>query len=146
MDRLLAELERIDHADRIASGAGLLQRLDPRVKVAGLVALTVAVTFVTSAWTIAAILAFAVALGWLSGLPSAMVATRVWIGVFAFTGALAAPALFLTPGDVAWRVPVAGWPTTAQGLRSAWLLLLRVETTATLAFVLVSTTAWTHVC
>jgi cobalt ECF transporter T component CbiQ len=144
VDRLLVELERIEHADMTASGTGLLQRLDPRVKVAGLVALTVAVTFVTSEWTIAAILAFATALGWLSGLTPATLATRVWIGVFAFTGALAAPALFLTPGDVLWRVPAAGWPITAQGLRSASLLLLRVETTATLAFVLVSTTAWTR--
>jgi cobalt ECF transporter T component CbiQ len=144
VDRLLGELERIEHADRTASGPGLLQRLDPRVKIAGLVALTVVVTFVTSAWTILAILAFAIALGWLSGLTPATLATRVWIGVFAFTGALAAPALFLTPGDILWRAPVAGWPITAQGIRSASLLLLRVETTATLAFVLVSTTAWTR--
>jgi cobalt ECF transporter T component CbiQ len=144
VDRLLGELERVEHADRIASGPGFLQRLDARVKVVGLVALTVAVTIVTSAWTIAAILAFAVVLGWVSGLTPATLATRVWIGVFAFTAAIAAPALFLTPGDAVWHVPLGGWPVTAQGLRSATLLLLRVETTATLAFVLVSTTSWTR--
>jgi cobalt ECF transporter T component CbiQ len=144
VDRMLGELERIEHADRTASGSGLLQRLDPRVKVIGLIALTLAATFVTSPWTVAALLVFATLLGWASGLPPQVLATRVWLGVFLFTGTIAAPALFLTPGDVAWRVPFAGWGVTAQGARSAVLLLLRVETTATLAFVLVTTTAWTR--
>jgi cobalt ECF transporter T component CbiQ len=144
VERLLAELERIEHADRTASATGLLQRLDPRVKVVGLVVLTVAATFVTSPWTVAVLLVFATLLGWTSGLPPRALAARVWIGVFLFTGAMAAPALFLTPGDVAWRMPLTGWGVTTQGARSAVLLLLRVETTATLAFVLVTTTAWTR--
>jgi cobalt ECF transporter T component CbiQ len=144
VDRLLAELERIEHADRTASGTGLLQRLDPRVKVVGLVVLTLAATAVTSPWTVAGLLVFATLLGWVSGLPPHALATRVWIGVLLFTGAIAAPALVLTPGDVVWRVPLTGWGVTSQGVRSAVLLLLRVETTATLAFVLVTTTAWTR--
>lgn len=144
VDRLLGELERIEHADRTASGRGLLQRLDARVKVVGLVALTLAATFVSNAWTIAALLLLATVLGWLSRLTPVMLATRVWLGVLAFTGAIAAPALVLTPGDPAWHLPVAGWAVTTQGARSALLLLLRVETTATWAFVLVTTTPWTR--
>jgi len=52
---------------------------------------------------------------------------------------LAAPALFLIPGD-----PLYG-PVTHQGLRSAAFLLLRAEAAATLALVLVFTTPWMHV-
>jgi len=101
------------------------------------------VTFTANPWSIIAIFAFAVTIAALSRLPPRVLAVRVWIGVLAFTGAIAAPALFLTPGDVAWQVPWLGWAVTAQGLRSAWYLVLRVETTATLAFVLVFTTPWT---
>jgi energy-coupling factor transporter transmembrane protein EcfT len=42
-------------------------------------------------------------------------------------------------------VPLLMWPVTAQGLTTAGYLVLRVETTATLAYVLVFTTPWTHV-
>src|SRR5208283_2513680 len=63
---------------------------------------------------------------------------RAWGGAFALTGALAAPALFLTPGA---RL---GWGVTWQGLRAAAYLVLRAETAVTLALVLVLTTPWTH--
>ena len=39
-------------------------------------------------------------------------ATRVWAGAFAFTGAIAIPALFLTPGRPLWRFPNIGWAIT----------------------------------
>jgi energy-coupling factor transporter transmembrane protein EcfT len=62
-----------------------------------------------------------------------------------FTGAIALPAIFITPGQVLYRLPLLGWPITAQGLRSAAYLIVRVETSATLAILLILCTPWTNV-
>jgi len=73
-----------------------------------------------------------------------LLTARVWLAVLAFTGAIALPAIFLTPGAALWRVPLVGWPVTPQGLRSAGFLILRAETAATLSMLLVLTTLWTR--
>jgi len=41
-------------------------------------------------------------------------------------------------------VPLLGWPITEQGTRSAVYMLLRVETAATIAGLLVLSTEWPH--
>jgi cobalt ECF transporter T component CbiQ len=69
----------------------------------------------------------------------------VWAPAFSFSGLIALPALFVTPGLAVWQVPGLGWQITEQGVRSACLLLLRVEATATLAALLVLTTPWPRV-
>ncbi len=143
-----ALLDAIDHSrasERRSSARGLLQRLDPRVKVAGLLSLVVAVTLSTNAATIAALLVLASLAAVVSGIRLRQLAAAVWVEVFLFTGAIAAPALFLTPGRAAFSVPPFPWPVTAPGLATAGLLLIRVETAATLAYLLVATTPWTHV-
>jgi cobalt/nickel transport system permease protein len=61
--------------------------------------------------------------------------------VFLFTGCIALPATFLTPGD-SFR---AGWPITEQGLRTAGFLLMRSETAVSLSTLLVLTTRWAHI-
>ena len=124
-------------AEGAAGRDGLLQRLDPRVKVAGLLALVFAAAFSTSAAAIGAILALAVGGAALSRLSLRGLATHVWLGALVFTGAIALPALVLVPGDAVARLPLTGWPVTSQGLWSAVYLILRVETAATLAYLLV---------
>jgi cobalt ECF transporter T component CbiQ len=94
---------------------------------------------------IAAIFALAALLAALSRISIRLLASRVWIPALAFTGAIAVPALFLTPGDGLYRVPGLNWTVTAQGLTTAGYLLLRVETAATLALLLVVTTPWMQV-
>jgi len=74
-----------------------------------------------------------------------VLAARAWMGALAFTGVIALPALFLTPGVAVYRVPGLHWTVTEQGLTTANYLLLRVETAATLALLLVFTTPWVHV-
>ena len=54
----------------------------------------------------------------------------MWLGALGFTGAIAVPAIFLTPGRVLYRLPGLSWPVTAQGLTTASYLILRVETAA----------------
>ena len=93
---------------------------------------------------LAALLALAVFLALASRISLRSLSTRVWIAVLVFTGTIALPAIFITPGEVAYRLPVAGLEVTWQGLKSAAFLLLRAETTATLSVLLVLTTLWAH--
>ena len=146
VDGLYEAMEHALYAEQSAGGGGLLQRLDARVKVAGLLALIVASALATRLEVLGCVFALAVMLAVLSRISIGMLATRVWMGALTFTGAIAIPALFLTPGAAVYRrCLVLGWAVTAQGLTTASYLILRVETAATLAMLLVFTTPWTHV-
>jgi cobalt ECF transporter T component CbiQ len=133
-------MQRMLYAEHSASATGLLQRLDPRVKVAGLFAMVVSVALAAKLTLIAGVLVIAVAMALISSIPIGILATRTWLGAFIFSGAIALPALFLTPGT-----PLAGLPITLQGARTAGFLVLRAETAATLMLVLAYTTPWTHI-
>ncbi|MDQ6678033.1 MAG: cobalt transporter CbiM [Acidobacteriota bacterium] len=143
--RLLGVLEDSLFAERIARGRGLLQALDPRVKVAGLFLLILAAAGVHSLGILSALFAAASALALLSGIPLSLLAVRVWLPALSFSGVIAIPALFLTPGTTLLRVPVLDWQLTAQGAGSAAYLLGRVLTSATLSVALVLTTEWNRV-
>ncbi len=132
-------------AENSASAGGLLQQLDARVKVVGLFSLVLAAALAKRLWVIVAIFALACLLAALSRVSFRVLATRVWIGALAFTGAIAVPALFLTPGVALYRVPALHWTITAQGFATASYLMLRVETAATLALLIEFTTPWMHV-
>ena len=145
LDALMAGIDRTRAAERHAASRGLLQRVDPRVKVAGLLLLVFTAAFARNHVTLAGLLALATAAALLSRLPLGTLVWRVWLGTLLFTGAIALPALFVTPGDPVFALPVAGWAVTRQGVATAGYLLLRVLTAATLTFLLVFTTPWAHV-
>jgi cobalt/nickel transport system permease protein len=132
-------------AEDIAARDGLLQHLDPRIKVGGFVLLIVVAVSVRSLVVLGGLFGFAVLLALLSRIAPARLARQVWLGVFAFTGLVALPAIVLVPGEVVARVPGLAWPITLQGLRSAAFLLGRGETAATFAALLVLSTPWPHV-
>lgn len=138
-------MERALYAENLAGSGGLLQRLDPRVKVGGLLGLIVAAAIATKLWVIFSIFVIAVGLAACSRISISTLASHVWLGALTFTGAIALPAIFLTPGRIVYTLPVLHWPITAQGLTSAGYLILRVETAATLSLLLIFTTPWTHV-
>lgn len=141
---LLEATEQVLFAEDMAAAGGFLQRLDPRVKLMGIGALIVAAVAVHRLWVLAGILAAAVVLALASHIPMRLLAARVWLAVLAFTGAIALPAIFLTPGAAIYRLPLLGWPVTQPGLRSAAFLILRAETAATLSMLLILTTLWTR--
>jgi cobalt ECF transporter T component CbiQ len=114
--------------------------LDARVKVAGLFSLILAVALASKLWLIAAVLACTVVLAVVSAVPLRIVVTRAWVGALIFSGMIATPALFLTPGS-----PLYGLPITLQGARTAGFLVLRAVSAATLMLALVYTTPWMHV-
>jgi cobalt/nickel transport system permease protein len=142
---LSSAMERALYAEELAHADGLLQKFDPRVKLVGLLALIVAAALSRNILVILGLFAIALVLALLSRVPFRTLATRVWVGALLFTGVIALPAIFLTPGQVSYRLPLLGWPITAQGLASAAYLITRVETAATLSLLLILCTPWTHV-
>lgn len=149
LDRLAGGLlHAMDHAldaDDLSRRDGFLQKLDPRIKVAGLLMLIVVAVIVKSLLVLGGLFLFAVALALPSHVKLSRLFKQVWLSVLAFTGMIAAPALFLVPGDVLVQLPVLHWTITLQGLRSAAFLLGRSETAATLALLLILCTPWPHV-
>jgi cobalt/nickel transport system permease protein len=149
LDRLAGGLvHAMDHAldaDNLAHRDGLLQRLDPRVKLAGLLGLIVVAVFVKSLAVLGGLFLVAVALALPSQVSLSRLARQIWLKVFAFTVLIALPAVFLVPGTIVARVPILLWPVTLQGIRSASFLLGRAETAATFALLLILSTPWPHV-
>jgi cobalt ECF transporter T component CbiQ len=110
-----------------------------------MLALIVAAALAHNILVILVLFAVALALALLSRVPIRTLATRVWLSALLFTGLIALPAIFITPGRLVYRLPLLGWPITAQGLGAATYLITRVETAATLALLLILCTPWAHV-
>jgi cobalt/nickel transport system permease protein len=131
VERTLASLMRASEyaasAEHGSESPGLFQKIDPRVKVAGLLLLIIAVAATRELRVIAGILGFALVMALLSRISLRKLAAWVWIPVLLFTGVIAAPAVLLT------------------GPRSAVFLVGRAGTAATLAALLVLTTPWAWV-
>ena len=141
---LLEAMQHTLFAEDMAAADGLLQRLDPRVKLIGIGALILAAIAVRRIPFLAGIFLVSLLLALLSHVPVRIIATRVWIAVALFTGVIALPAIFLTPGEIIYRLPVLDWPVSQQGLKAATFLVLRAETAATLSVLLILTTLWTR--
>lgn len=137
---LLATAEYAATAEQIAISPGALQRVDPRVKVAGIVALILSAVAARRLLAIAGLFAVALLLALASHIGLRRLGTWVWMPVMFFTGSIGLPAIFLTPGRVAaaW----GGVTLTEPGIRSAVFLISRAETAATLSALLVLTTPW----
>jgi cobalt/nickel transport system permease protein len=123
----------------------LLQRLDPRVRVVGLFVLAISVIICHRIEAIGGVLALAVLLAIASRVSLGSLVLRVWLVILGFTGLIALPALFVTPGNPLFAVPGLRLSVSEQGLRTAGLLVLRVETAATLTTILVLCTPWVHI-
>jgi cobalt/nickel transport system permease protein len=123
---LLRAGEYAADAERSAESRGVLQQVDPRVKVVGLILLVVVVAASHKLAAIGGLFLLALVLAVLSGIGPGKLAAWVWAPVLLFTGAIALPAIVLVP----------------QGARSAAFLLARAETAATLSALLVLTTPW----
>ena len=142
---LAGVMEQSLYAEELAHADGLLQRIDPRVKVVGMLALLVAAALSRNVGVILGLFAGALVLARLSQVPLRTLVVRVWLPVMLFTGVLALPAIFTTPGQPMARLPILGWAITAQGVSGATYLITRVETAATFSLLLILCTPWTHV-
>ena len=140
----VSALEHAFYAEELAKKNGVLQKLDPRVKIAAILPLIVIAALARRFWVIAVLFAIAVGVATLSAVPLGTLAKRVWLGVLTFTGLISLPALFLTPGQAIYTLPLLGWIVTAQGLRAATYLIMRAETAATFSVLLVLCTPWSN--
>ncbi len=140
----------------VAGRPGLLQRVDPRVKLVSLLALVVVSVLVTHVVILVAMLALAVALALASRVGLRLFAARAWLVVPVFTAVVALPALtnWVTPGDAVVTIWSGGAPhigpwhlpstlaITAPGLLVATRLVLRVACAVSFAVLLTLTTRW----
>ncbi len=132
-------------SEEIARRRGLLQALDPRVRVIGLFALVLAVTLSRRLAVVLALFLAAVMIAILSGVSIRLLARRVWLVALVFTGVIALPAIFITPGHPIATFAGGSLRITAQGVATAVLLMARVETAVTFTTLLILCTPWTHV-
>ena len=144
LNRLAASMQQAAQAEESGSAPGFLQRLDPRVKCIGFLGLIFAAAASRNTAVTATLLCLGVGLAMASGARVLGRLAALWGGVLLFTGAVVLPALFLTPGRALFHLPLAGWAVTDHGFKSALSLVMRAETTATLAALLVLTTSWAH--
>jgi cobalt ECF transporter T component CbiQ len=140
-------LRQVMFSEDVATGRGLLQRLDPRLKVISLLVLLVAVGLVHHIPVLLAAYAVTLVLAAVSGLPIGFFIKRVWLFVPIFTGIVVLPATLsiVTPGEVVWTLwHWNGVPQgfTAPGLTSAALVTTRVATSVSLVVLLTLTTPW----
>ena len=145
VDGLLRVMDRAVEAEAGAARPGLLQSVDPRVKLAGLLSLVAAVALSHRLEVIAALLLVGLALSVLSQVRLLALVSGAWLVAVSLSLALALPALFLTPGPAVAELPLLGWKVTSTGLTSAAYLVLRVAAAATFGFLLVFTTPWPRV-
>lgn len=130
--------------EEIASRPGLLQRLDPRVKLGSLVAFAVVASLVRSPWLLAALVALTLVLAAASRVPTASFARKVLLSAGLFVSVIALPATtaFVTPGlPVATLGPIT---FTAPGVQAAVTLVLRVVASAGFALLVIWTMRWTE--
>lgn len=142
-------LRQVLFADDVSSRDGLLQRVEPRVKVLTVMALLITTSFVHHIPTLLAMYGSTLVLAALSRLPLRVFVQRVWLFVPIFTGLVVLPATFslITPGDEV--ISFGTWfghdvAMTSQGLTAAGLIVLRVATSISLVVLLTLTTSWTR--
>lgn len=140
---LTRALSKAFSSEQTAGKRGLLQSFDPRARIIATFLLVIAVTLCRNLQAVAVLFVLAVIVAIASRVSVATLAKRVWLVVFGFTGLIALPAIFLTPGNVV--ATVGKLAITAQGLRTAALLILRVEAAVTLTTALVLSTHWVQI-
>ncbi len=136
---------------------GLLQKIDPRVKLVTTLVLLVVTGLVHNIHSLCFLYGLTLVLAVLSGMSAAFFIKRVWVFIPLFAGIIAIPAVFniVTPGDTLFtvvkfttRYRVGPFLTpgeitvTSQGVKSALLLVMRVATSVSLGVLLVTTTQW----
>jgi cobalt/nickel transport system permease protein len=137
-------LEQSIFAEDVSRRTGLLQSLDPRVKLIAILALLIAVSLSRRLDVLAAAYGLALLLAWASAVPMGFFVKRVWLFLPFFTGVIALPAFFMTPGPPLVHLPL-GLIITRTGALTALFLLLRVSSSVSFGILLVLTTPWNTV-
>jgi cobalt/nickel transport system permease protein len=143
--------------EAFAGSRGLLQALDPRVKLITVLAIIVSVSLMRSPATIWGVYGCTLLLAGASRIPLGFFIKRVWLFVPLFSAVVVIPALFnlVTPGEPLWtaftlprsydfgpyHIPET-IAITRQGVLTAATFLGRVAASVSLAVLLTLTTRW----
>lgn len=134
-------MEQSIFAEKMSRQKGLLQIIDPRIKIIVMIAFLLAVGFSRQLIILAILYLFSFILAILSAVPLGFYLKRVWGFVLLFTGIIALPALFITPGPVLSTLPL-GIAITSTGAQTALFLLLRVGTSVSFTILIILSTPW----
>ncbi len=138
-----AILERTIASERWVRRRGLLQRIDPRVKLPGIVLLVIMCSLTKSIPFLISLYMISIVFALLSRINIIEFLGRVWIFIPLFSGIIALPALFLTPGGPLFSLgPLT---VTREGAITALFLVLRVSTSVSFTVLLILTTSWNAV-
>ncbi|MBE0428633.1 MAG: cobalt ECF transporter T component CbiQ [Thermoleophilia bacterium] len=144
-------------SERIAARPGLLQRIDPRIKILGFLTLLIAIGLIHSPFILLGLYAGTVLLAAMSRISPGYFVKRVWLFIPLFTGVIVLPSLFniIRPGDplvTLWDfgrdVHLGPWllgdslAVTRQGATGAVIFVLRVAASVSLAVLLTLSTRW----
>ena len=130
-------------SERYARRDGLLQRIDPRLKVVSLVVLIATVVSLQDIRSILAFYFLALVLAVLSKLPVLEFTKRVWVFIPIFTGIIAVPSIFMVSGETAFKL--LGITATWEGIRWAVLFTLRAATAVSYAILFTMTSRWNEI-
>lgn len=144
-------------SEDIARRRGLLQAIEPRVKLITILTLIVSVSIIRSPIIIWAVYGLTLLLAVASSISLSFFLKRVWFFIPLFSAAIVIPALFnvVTPGETVWTVfhlsrgydfgPYHIPDTitiTRQGILTAVTFIGRVSASVSLAVLLTLTTLW----
>ena len=161
MDRTIGAFSKFfdesSYAEGYASKRGLLQFVDPRFKLIGMLWLVVCVILVTRVEWILATLGVTLLLAVTSKVRLGYYLRRVWLFIPLFTLVIAIPAMFnfIVPGQALFVILSKGQPLgslvspwtisiTVPGVQGAILFILRTGTAVSLVILLALTTRWTE--
>jgi cobalt/nickel transport system permease protein len=137
-------LEQSIFAENIARQNGLLQELDPRLKLIAMLLLLLAVNFSRQVSVIFILYLFSLILALTSKVPLGIFMKRIWGFVLLFTGIVAIPALFITAGPPLIHLPM-GFAITQTGALTVLFLLLRTGTSVSFAVLFMLCTRWNNI-
>jgi len=133
--------------EEYSAAPGLLQRVDPRLKLIAFLCVLITIAFVKSIVSLCLIYAATILLAYLSRIHVVYFLKRVWIFIPLFAVVIAVPAIFniFTPGDpvVSWEIFSWKLTVTVQGVKSALVFVLRVASSVSLVVLLALTTRHT---
>ncbi|MFA5975206.1 MAG: cobalt ECF transporter T component CbiQ [Elusimicrobiota bacterium] len=149
IDKTLSGVESffrtLENSERFAARQGLLQKVDPRVKLVTIGFIIVSVTLTHQLSVLGMLYAMTLVLSLLSRLPFGGLLLQTWLFVPLFTVLMVFPVIFggVTPGPALVTFgPTRAFTITSAGLLLACLIVLRVATAISWTLLLLWTTRW----
>jgi len=141
-DSIAHAITEVLQNEELAARPGLLQRLDPRIKLLTLVLFAVTASLVHSVWVLVALIGVTSVLAAASRVGVGSFERKVWAsaGLLAFLIAAPSAMQIFTPGPVV--VPLGAFSLTEPGLMGAATLTTRVVAAAGFALLVVWTMRW----